>query len=108
MDQNGTLRAAKSFDYETDEHNYTITIVAKDEYNATTEGNFTVTIIDQNDAPYDLNATAPLQVLENQPAGTAVGKLRKDRDQGDQLSYKLVRDREQIDNELFSLMRMVP
>ena len=104
MEQNGTLRAAKSFDYETDEHNYTITVVAKDEYNATTEGNFTVTITDQNDAPYDLNTTTSLRVLENQPAGTIVGKLTaKDQDEGDQLSYKLVRDREQIDNELFSL-----
>ncbi len=104
MEQNGTLRAAKSFDHESDEHNYTITVVAKDEYNATTEGNFTVNIVDQNDAPYDLNSTAPLRVLENQSVGTIVGKLTAmDQDEGDRLIYKLVRDREQIDNELFTL-----
>ena len=104
MEQNGALRTTRIFDYETDEHNYYITVVAKDEYNATSEGNFTVTIIDQNEAPYDLNATAPLRVQENQSAGTIVGKLiANDQDEGDQLSYKLVRDREQIDNELFAL-----
>ena len=43
-------------------------------------------------------------IIENQPVGTIVGKLIvKDQDGGKQLSYKLVRDREQIDNELFSL-----
>jgi surface protein len=104
LDANGTLKTATTFDYESNASTYTITVQAKDEYNATTEGNFTVTIVDQNDAPYELNSTAPLRIYENQPVGTIVGKLTaKDQDEGDRLIYKLVRDREQIDNELFTL-----
>ncbi|MDC0369681.1 BspA family leucine-rich repeat surface protein, partial [Opitutales bacterium] len=45
IEANGTLRSASSLDYET-ESSYTITVQAKDEYNATTEGNFTVTLED--------------------------------------------------------------
>jgi surface protein len=115
MEQNGTLRAAKSFDYETDEHNYTITVVAKDEYNATTEGNFTVTLLnvmedldqdgiedhfdDDMDGdgvsnvdeiahgsdPKDSSSVADtqptsitlstLEIVENQPVGSIVGKF---------------------------------
>ena len=44
LDTNGTLKTATTFDYESNASNYTITIQAKDELNATTEGNFTVTL----------------------------------------------------------------
>ena len=65
MEQNGTLRAAKSFDYETDEHNYTITIVAKDEYNATTEVNFTITLLNVvEDIPNWAAVELPRGILE--------------------------------------------
>ena len=58
----------------------------------------------QNEPPFDLNTTISFRVLENQPAGTIVGKLTaKDQDEGDQLTYKLVRDRDPIANEFFSL-----
>ena len=46
LDSNGTLKTATTFDYETDASTYTITVQAKDEYNATIEGNFTVTLED--------------------------------------------------------------
>ena len=104
IDQNGTLRTASTFDYESNATSYTITVQAKDEYNATTGGDFTVTLVDQNEAPYDLNSTAALRVLENQPVGTLVGQLEaNDQDEGDQVSYRLVRDREHLSNELFTL-----
>ena len=44
LDTNGTLKTATTFDYESNASNYTITVQAKDELNATTEGNFTVTL----------------------------------------------------------------
>ena len=46
LDSNGTLKTATTFDYETNASTYTITVQAKDEYNATIEGNFTVTLED--------------------------------------------------------------
>ena len=45
LDTNGNLKTATSFDYETNASTYNITVVAKDEYNATTEGSFTVTLL---------------------------------------------------------------
>ena len=46
LDTNGTLKTATTFDYESNNSSYTITVQAKDELNATTEGNFTVTLLD--------------------------------------------------------------
>ena len=46
FDTDGTLRTATTFDYETNASNYFISVLAKDELNATTEGNFTVTLLD--------------------------------------------------------------
>ena len=48
LDTNGTLKTATTFDYESNASSYTITVLAKDELNATTEGNFTVTLLDVN------------------------------------------------------------
>ena len=44
LDSNGTLKTATTFDYESNVSNYTITVQAKDELNATAEGNFTITL----------------------------------------------------------------
>ena len=49
LDTNGTLKTARTFDYESNASTYTITVQAKDELNATTEGNFTVTLLDLDD-----------------------------------------------------------
>ena len=46
IDTNGTLKTATVFDYETNASSYTITVQAKDEYNATVEANFTITLTD--------------------------------------------------------------
>jgi surface protein len=100
----GVVRSTRIFDYETNEHNFTLVARVADEHNFTIERSFTIQLLDQNEPPFDLNTSTSLRVLENQPVGTVVGKLTaKDQDEGDQLTYKLVRDREQIHNELFFL-----
>ena len=43
IDANGTLTANQSFDYETDDLNYTITVRATDDHNASFDKNFTIT-----------------------------------------------------------------
>ena len=45
IETNGTLRSVAILDYETDS-SYTITVQAKDDYNATSEQTFTVTLLD--------------------------------------------------------------
>ena len=45
LDANGTLKTATTFDFESNASNYTITVQAKDEKNATTEANFTLTLL---------------------------------------------------------------
>ena len=44
MDSNGTLTIKKSFDYETEDHNYSITVFATDDHNATFDKIFTITV----------------------------------------------------------------
>ena len=44
LDQNGTLRANQTFDFETDDLNYTITIRATDDHNISFDKNFTITV----------------------------------------------------------------
>ena len=44
IDANGTLTANQSFDYETDDLNYTITVRATDDHNASFDKNFTITV----------------------------------------------------------------
>ena len=44
VDQNGTLTANQPFDYETDDQNYTFTVRATDDHNATFDKNFTITV----------------------------------------------------------------
>ena len=55
-----------------------------------------------NDPPFNLNSTAPLQVLENQPIGTQVGLLTADDpDENNTLTFTLVGGA--LDNHLFTL-----
>jgi hypothetical protein len=46
IDQNGTVKTATVFDFETNASTYSIRIQARDEFNATVEGNFTVVLTD--------------------------------------------------------------
>jgi uncharacterized protein YjbI with pentapeptide repeats len=48
-------------------------------------------LVNENEAPFDLNSTAPLSVAENQPAGTVVGQLTAhDPDANSTLTYSLM------------------
>ena len=49
LDTNGTLKAATTFDYESNASSYTIRVQAKDDQNATVEDNFIVSLIDYNE-----------------------------------------------------------
>ncbi|MFL2914388.1 MAG: BspA family leucine-rich repeat surface protein [Opitutales bacterium] len=49
LETNGTLKAATTFDYESNASTYSIRVEAKDEFNATVEGNFTVIVINLNE-----------------------------------------------------------
>ena len=44
MDANGSLLVSNVFDYETDDHNYTIMIRATDDHNVSFDKNFTATV----------------------------------------------------------------
>ena len=80
---------------------------------ATTDGggfdeNVTSSATDQiqaaNQAPTDLNATAPLSISENQPIGTVVGEFNAtDPDPNATLTFSLVNVNGSTDNALFTL-----
>ncbi|MDC0646271.1 cadherin domain-containing protein, partial [Opitutales bacterium] len=58
----------------------------------------------QNEAPVYFDAVEPLRVVENQPIGTIVGELEAiDDDEGDVVTYQLLKDRDPIANESFTL-----
>ena len=91
MEENGTLLSARMFDYETDPSAFNVVVRVSDEYNATFDKNFSISLTNQNEKPYDLNITAPLQVSENQPAGTIVGQFTaEDPDANTTLGFNLV------------------
>ena len=63
-----------------------------------------VLLLDVNDAPTDLNATAPLTIAENQPIGTVVGEFNAtDPDVNATLTYSLVDGNGSTDNFLLTL-----
>jgi formylglycine-generating enzyme required for sulfatase activity len=104
VEANGVVRSTRVFDYETNDHNYTLRVRLADEHNFSLEKTFTVKLLDQNEAPYDLNTTVALRVRENQSVGTKLGFVRaKDQDRGDILTYKLVNDKEKFGNEYFTM-----
>ena len=62
LDQNGTLKTATVFDFESNASTYSIRVQARDEYNASVEGNFTVTLL-------DIFESADIQIFSNSSAG---------------------------------------
>ena len=62
LDSNGTLKTVTTFDYERNASNYTITVHARDELNATTEGNFTVILLDLDDEVPELSLYGDLNI----------------------------------------------
>ena len=88
----GRLRTAAMFDYENDASSYSIRVAVSDSYGLSTEQSFTVDLTDviENLAPVDLNSSAELTIMENQPLGTYVGAFVAMDPDGDPLVYSLV------------------
>jgi hypothetical protein len=81
LEQNGTLKTATVFDFESNASTYIIQISVKDEYNATLEGNFTVNLTDvfENSAPQFtflgntiINSNFGVEFLSNQNSYTEI------------------------------------
>ena len=69
LDQNGTLKTAVTFDYETNASSYSIRVQASDEFNATIEGNFMVTLLDDSSEDLDGDGFTDTQEIS---AGTEI------------------------------------
>jgi len=103
LDPNGSLFAVQSFD-----HEYTplfrLKLRVTDEHNASFERWRNLSIKDQNEPPADLNASAPLQFLEEQPAGTLVGNFSAhDADANTTLTYSMLDGNGSSGNQYFTL-----
>ena len=102
IDANGTLRTTASFDYETNGTTLHIRVKATDEHNASLAKTFAISLLNVNEPPADLNATAPLNITENQPIGTIVGEFNaNDPDANTNLTFTLVEGSN--DNHLFAI-----
>ena len=107
MDVNGTLRTAEIFDHESNDF-LSIRVAVLDELYEMTSMSFVVQV--QNDVdetegspPVDLNATMPLEIYENQPAGTLVGTFEAEDPEGGSLFYFLMNTEDSLDNPKFTL-----
>ena len=90
------------FDYETDPSAFNVLVRVSDEYNATFDKNFSISLSNQNEKPYDLNITDPLQVAENRPVGTIIGQFTAvDPDANTTLEFNLVGG--DNDNDYFTI-----
>ena len=93
IDENGTLFTKRAFNYETDDHNYSLTVRAVDNYGAYSEQNFTLQLTNeledadgngiedyesnQSTIPHDIVTTnSPLRVSENAAIGSVVGQVK--------------------------------
>lgn len=99
---NGELRAATSFDFET-QSSYSIRVEATDAGGATLEGNLIINIIDGPDAPTAIslsNAT----IDENEAIGTLIGSFATiDADQANGHTYSFATGAGDTDNGSFQL-----
>ena len=78
LDTNGILKTATTFDYESNASSYTITVQARDEYNAFVEGNFTITLLDvyepsKENHIAELNSTVDLEMIWVEPGTFMMG-----------------------------------
>ncbi|MDG1326063.1 MAG: hypothetical protein P8P49_09870, partial [Opitutales bacterium] len=131
LNKNGHLSLEKTFDYETDEHSFPLTVKATDDHNISYIKEFTLSLKNEiedldgdlienhedpdidgdgvsnanelvfgtdpwdeqsvNEPPSGLQVVKKLQVKENQPAGTLVGKIQGLDPQGSNtLNYSLI------------------
>lgn len=99
---NDELRAAASFDFETQD-SYSIRVRATDNGGAYTETILTISIIDGMDAPTAISLTNA-SIDENEPTGTLVGSFSTvDPDQGSGHNYSFATGAGDTDNGSFQL-----
>lgn len=96
-----TLQTAASFDYEV-KNNYSIRVQATDAGGLTYEQAFTITVTNVNEAPTAIQLSST-SILENQPAGTAVGTFSTTDPDGGIFTYSLVGGTGGTDNGSFTL-----
>ena len=88
LEQNGTLKTATVFDFESNASSYLIQVSVKDEYNSTIEGNFTVFLLDTlENAPPSFQSDGNLTVSENT---TFVYEFNATDPDGDVLTYSIL------------------
>ena len=78
IDSNGTLRANRVFDYETDELNYSISIRVRDDHNVSFDKNFTISLLDvyepsKGNHIAQLNSTVNLEMIWVEPGTFTIG-----------------------------------
>ena len=105
LEQNGTLRTIRPFDYETDPSKLFIRVQLADQVGGTMENTFEVQLIDmeENKVPENLIAGKDLSIMEKSPAGTFVGEFSAMDQDGDFLIYSLVPGSGSEGNKYFSL-----
>ena len=79
LETNGTLKTAKTFDFESNASSYSIRVRVKDEFNATVEGSFTVSLTDlyepsQPNHFVDLNSSINLEMIWVEPGTFMMGQ----------------------------------
>jgi hypothetical protein len=93
LSSDGILRSMVTFDFESDPVQFLVQVQVRDEHNASISQTFTVDLHNTNEAPNNLDFTGSLSFLENQPAGTLIGKFTaSDPDINSTLNYQLVDD----------------
>ena len=103
LDENATVRTTKTFDYESDEHNYSIRVEVRDEHNFSLQKSFVINLSDLNESPFNIDYILPLVVTENKPIGTIVGIVAAvDFDHNDTLTYSLPLVNDFHGNEYFN------
>ncbi len=105
LEQNGTLKTARAFDYESDPGKLFIRVQVMDQVGGSLEGTFEVVLSDlvENQPPGKLSSVSELSIVEMSPEGTLVGELSASDPDGDTLSFSLVTGSGSEGNKYFNL-----
>ena len=105
MEDNGTLRTAVFFDYESNATSYSIRVLVKDENNASLEGVYTLQMSDvfENRSPGNLMNLGLLTFPENLTIGTVVGEFSATDLDNHALNYSLTSGQGDSGNNLFAM-----
>ena len=104
LEQNGTLKTATVFDFESNASSYIIQVFVKDQHNATTEGNFSINLLDvaENLPPQNLT-TSNLYFDENIPVGNQITSFHASDPEGGSVNFALISGSGDTHNHLFTV-----